>query len=181
MTATDHPLHGLVAEYETPEELLAGAQKAHASGYRRMDAYTPFAVEGLEECLEAHGRRVSLITLLCGITGGLTGYGMQAFAAMFDYPLNVGGRPLHSWPAFIPITFELTILFAAVGGAIGMFILNGLPCPHHPIFDTPHFEERNEARFYLCIETKDPLFDAGRTREFLDSTHPAHIWEVPLS
>jgi hypothetical protein len=181
MTATDPTLHGLAAEYETPEELLAGAQKAQELGYRRMDAYTPFAVEGLEECLGTHGRGVSLITLLCGITGALTGYGMQTFAAVFDYPLNVGGRPLHSWPAFIPITFELTILFAAVGGVIGMFVLNRLPCPHHPIFDTPHFEERNAARFYLCIETSDPLFDAARTREMLSSTHPAHIWEVPLS
>src|SRR4051812_22994746 len=122
MTAIQHQLHGLAAEYKTPEELLAAGHKARASGYRRMDAYTPYAVEGIEECLDANGRRVSLITLLCGIAGGLTGYGMQVYAAVFDYPLNVGGRPLHSWPAFVPITFELTILFAAVGGVIGMLI-----------------------------------------------------------
>ena len=121
---------------------------------------------------------VPLITLLCGVAGGLGGYGMEAYSAVFDYPLNVGGRPLHSWPAFIPVTFELTVLCAALGAVVGMLALNGLPRPHHPIFETPLFAERNQSRFYLCIEATDHLFDRNRTKEFLGNWRPAEIWEV---
>jgi hypothetical protein len=120
-----------------------------------------------------------LITLLCALTGGLTGYGMQFYTATIHYPLNVGGRPPHSWPSFVPITFELAVLFAALGTVIGMLLLNGLPRPHHPIFETPFFEERNQSHFYLCVEACDPLFDLEGTRSFLLKQNPANVWEVP--
>jgi hypothetical protein len=175
----DEKVYGLIAEFDEPAEVLAAARQAFATGYRRLDAYTPFHVDGLAEALGMRNTGVPTITLLCGITGGLTGYGMQWFTATIHYPLNVGGRPLHSWPAFVPITFELTILFAALGTVIGMLLLNGLPRPHHPVFETPFFEQRNQSRFYLCIEASDPMFDRERVREFLQKQKPANVWEVP--
>ena len=172
-------LHGIVAEFSEPRALLVAARAAYAKGYRRMDAYTPYPVDDLAESLGMRRTGVPLITLLCGIAGGLGGYGMQAYSAIIDYPLNVGGRPLHSWPAFVPVTFELTVLCAALGAVLGMLVLNGLPRPNHPIFDTPFFAERSQSRFYLCIEARDREFDADETAEFLLSQQPAHIWEVP--
>ncbi|TCO87229.1 quinol:cytochrome c oxidoreductase membrane protein [Chthoniobacter flavus] len=175
----ENGIYGLIAEFEEPDQVLAAARQARAAGYRRVEAYTPYLVEDLAEELGMHNTGVPLICLLCGITGGLGGYGMEYFAAAIHYPINVGGRPLHSWPAFIPITFELTVLFAALGTVIGMLILNGLPRPHHPVFETPFFEQRNQSHFYLCIEAKDPLFDRTITQEFLLKQKPAHVWEVP--
>jgi len=172
-------LHGLIAEFDEPEKVLEGARVAFKAGYRNMDAYTPYPMEGLAEALGMKRNGVSLITLLGGITGGCTGYGMQYFSATIHYPLNVGGRPLHSWPAFIPITFELTVLFAALAGAIGMLALNGLPRLNHPVFDTPHFAERNQSHFYLCIEQSDRKFVTDETEVFLRSLHPLQVWEVP--
>jgi len=175
----DAPLHGLIAEFIEPAAVLAAARAAHEAGYRRLDAYTPYHVEGLAEAIGMRRTGVPPITLCGGILGALTGYGMQFYAANIHYPLNVGGRPLHSWPAFVPITFELTILFAALGTAVGMFLLNGLPRPHHPVFETPFFEQRNQSHFYLCIETGDPLFDRTKTREFLARQDAGQVWEVP--
>ncbi len=172
-------LYGLIAEFTEPAQVLTATQHAYDAGYRQLDAFTPFQVEGLAQALGMRNTGVPIITLLGGITGGLTGYGMQFYAATIHYPLNVGGRPLHSWPAFVPITFELIILFAAVGTALGMFLLNGLPEPHHPVFETPFFEERNQSHFYLCIEARDPLFDREDTQGFLLQQNPAHVWEVP--
>jgi hypothetical protein len=174
-------LHGLVAEFETDREVVTAARKAYALGYRDMDAYTPYPVEDLAEALGMRKNRVSLITLCCALTGSLTGYGMQYLSAVWDYPINVGGRPFHSWPAFIPITFELTVLFGAIGGVIGMLALNGLPRPHHPIFDTPYFEEHSASHFYLCLEAGDLLFDRERTKKALLEWNPANVWEVPAS
>jgi hypothetical protein len=174
-------LYGLTAEFERASEVLAAARRAYASGYRRMDAYTPYAVEGLAEALGMKRNRVSLITLICALTGSVSGYFMQYYSAVWDWPINVGGRPLHSWPSFVPITFELTVLFGAIGGVIGMLALNRLPQPHHPIFDTPHFEERNASHFYLCIESADPQFDAEKIRSLLLEMQPANVWEVPAS
>ena len=172
-------LHGLVAEFDESAKVLAAARAAYEKGYRNMDAFTPYNVEALAEALGMKRNGVPLITLICGITGGLTGYGMQFFAATIHYPLNVGGRPLHSWPAFVPITFELTILFAALGGVIGMLALNRLPRLNHPIFETPFFTERNESHFYLCIESSDRRFDLEDTGAFLRSLAPLKVWEVP--
>ena len=171
-------LHGLVAEFTEPGDLLRAARQAFAAGFRKMDAYTPFPVEGLAEAIGFPRTRVPLVTLLGGCAGGALGYGMQWYSAVYAYPLNVGGRPLHSWPAFVPITFELTVLCAAFGAVFGMLALNRLPEPHHPIFDTPFFEQRNASRFYLCLEADDPLFHSQSAREFLRSTRPQHIWEV---
>lgn len=173
------PLHGLVAEFLEPGALLAAVEAARREKYRAMDAYTPYPVEGVAEALGMRFTGIPLTTLICGVVGGATGYGMQFYSAVIDYPLNVGGRPLHSWPAFIPITFELTVLFAALSAALSMLIFNGLPRPHHPIFETPFFRERNASRFYLCIEARDRRFDAAKTRRFLEEHRPEHIWEVP--
>jgi hypothetical protein len=143
-----------------------------------MDAFTPYFVAGVAEQLGVGMTGVPLCTWLCGVIGGVTGYGMQYYSAVRDYPLNVGGRPLHSWPAFIPITFELTVLGAALGAALAMLIFNGLPRLHHPIFETPFFRERNGSHFYLCIEARDRHFDLEKTRAFLAAQSPQHIWEV---
>src|SRR5262249_39903916 len=129
------PIHGLVAEFDTPNALIAATRRAVAEGYRRLDAYSPFPVEGLDEALGFHRSRVPLLTLLGGITGGVGGFFMQWFSATIHYPTNIGGRPLNSWPAFIPITFELTILCAAIATVLGMLALNGLPMPYHPLFN----------------------------------------------
>lgn len=174
-------LFGIAAEFESAPEVLTAARRAYAAGYRDMDAYTPFPVEDLPEALGVRVNRVALITLICALTGGATGYLMQYYSAVWDYSINVGGRPLHSWPSFIPITFELTVLFGSIGGLIGMFALNRLPRLNHPIFETPHFEQRNASRFYLCVEATDPKFDAQRTRADLEALNPAQVWEVPWS
>ena len=171
-------LYGLVAEFLEPEPLIAAARAARRARYRRMDAYSPFPVEGLAEALGMRFNGVPLATLLAGIGGGVTAYGLQLYSAAVDYPINVGGRPLHSWPAFVPITFELTVLAAAFGAVVSMIALNGLPRPHHPIFETPFFTERNSSRFYLCIEARDRKFGEQRTRAFLEDQAPEHVWEV---
>ena len=131
------PLYGLLAEFETADALLAAAREAYAEGYREMDAYSPFPVEGLAEAIGFKKTRVPLLVLISGITGGLTGYVMQYYSAVWSYPINVGGRPLHSWPAFVPITFELTVLFAAFAAVFGMLVMNGLPRFYHPVFNVP--------------------------------------------
>jgi len=169
-------LHGLVAEFEEPERLVAAVRAAREKGYRKIDAYSPFPIEGLAEEMGLRFTGVPLAALLCGITGGTFGYAMQFYSATIDYPLNVGGRPPHSWPAFVPIVFELTVLFAALGTALSMLVLNGLPRLHHPIFETPFFAERNASHFFFCIEATDPQF--GSARAFLDEQTASHVWEV---
>ncbi len=171
-------LHGIMAEFAQPEQLLAATRAAYQAGYRKMDAYTPYAVEGVAEALGFTHTKVPLITLLGGITGALTAYGMQWYSAVVDYPLNVGGRPLHSWPAFIPITFELTVLFAAIAGLIGMLWLNGLPKPYHPVFNAPQFKLASQTRFFLCIEARDHVFNADEVRQFLREQNPISVVEV---
>ena len=171
-------LHGVVAEFDQAAALLAATAEARRAGYRAMDAYTPYPVEGLAEELGFHRNGVPLITLLGGIAGGSFGLGMQVYSASYDYPLNVGGRPLLSWPAFVPITFELTILGACLAALFGMLALNGLPRPHHPIFETPFFAQRNASHFYLCIESTDGAFDREQTARFLRAQGAHHVWEV---
>lgn len=172
------PIYGLMAEFESPEDLLDAAHRAHAAGYRRMDAYSPFPVAGLAEAIGFHRTYLPLVVLLGGIAGGLGGYLLQYFTSVIDYPLNVGGRPLHSWPAFIPVTFEMTVLIAALAAVLGMLALNGLPRPYHPVFNVPRFELASRNLFFLCIEATDPQFDAERTKQFLESLKPRQVHEV---
>lgn len=171
-------LFGLMAEFEEHEELLAAARKAYAEGYRRMDGYSPFPIEGLAEALGHEYTAVPLITLVGGIVGGLGGYFMEWIAMAKLYPLNVGGRPYNSWPNFIPITFELTVLIASTAAFLSVFVLNRLPEPHHPVFNVPEFERASSDRFFLCIEATDPKFDGEATRKFLESAKPCKVTEV---
>lgn len=160
-------LHGVIAEFVGARELLDAAEFARAAGYTRMDAYSPFPIDGLAEAVGMQRNRVPLIVLLGGIAGGGFAYFMLWYINVVDYPLNVGGRPFHSWPSFIPITFELTVLVAAFAAVLGMLILNRLPELHHPVFGVPGFERASQDRFFLCIEAKDPRFDAESAAAFL--------------
>ncbi len=174
-----HPsLYGLMAEFDTPGELLSAARRAHAEGYRRLDAHTPFPVEGLAEAIGFHRTSLPLLVLLAGILGALVGFASQYWVTVVDYPLNVGGRPLNSWPAYIPITFEVTVLFAALTAVVGMVALNGLPMPYHPVFNVPAFARASRDRFFLVIEAADPRFDREATRRFLETCNPREVVEV---
>jgi len=176
---TRPPIYGLLAEFEKPDQLIEAAKRARAEGYRRMDAYTPYPVEGLAEALHFRRTNVPLITLLGGLAGCFGGYGMQYWIAAISYPQNVGGRPLNSWPSFIPVTFELTVLGAALAAVLGMLALNGLPMPYHPVFHVPRFALASRDRFFLCIEATDPKFDRAGTARFLESLSCRSVCEVP--
>lgn len=180
VTVAKQTLHGLVASFDDEEQLLTACRIAYRAGYREMDAYTPVPVEGLAKALGKKPTKIPLIILLGGIVGGSTGYFMQWFSMVYDYPFNIGGRPFHSWPMFIPITFELTVLFAAVSGVLSMLLLNGLPRYHHPIFKAVGIERATLDRFFLCIESTDPRWDLDETRNFLEATlRSHHVVEVP--
>ena len=170
--------YGLMAEFSTHEELLHAAEKAYQQGFRKMDGYAPFPVEGLAEAL-GKKTRLPLLVLIGGIIGGLSAYFMEWDANVISYPINIGGRPLNSWPAFIPITFELTVLGASLTAFFVSLGRNGLPRPYHPVFNVPGFERASQDRFFLCIEAADRIFHSDRTREFLQSLHPLAIAEVP--
>ena len=171
-------IYGYLAEYTTPESIVEAATRAYAEGYRKMDAYSPMPVEGLAEAIGFTKNRIPLLVLIGGITGAATAYAMMYFSAVLNYPLNVGGRGLNSWPAFVPITFELTILFGSFAAVLGMLGLNGLPMPYHPVFNAPGFAMASRNRFFLCIESRDPKFDYQATRAFLESLNPKSVVEV---
>lgn len=171
--------YGLVAAFDSKEEVVRAAKAAYGAGYRKMDAYTPVPVDGLAEALGHEGTWMPLLVLSGGIVGGVGGYFMQWYAMAYFYPLNIGGRPLNSWPMFIPITFELTVLTAALCGVFGMLLLNGLPRYHHPIFGTPGIERATVDRYFLCLESADARWDEAGTRRFLEELHPAEIMETP--
>ena len=173
-----HPIYGLMAEFDGPERLIAGARTAREAGYTRMDAYSPYPVEGLADALEFKGTKVPLIVLIGGIVGCIGGFAMQYWLAGSYYPINVGGRPLNSWPSFIPITFEVTILVAALSAVLGMLALNGLPQPYHPVFNVPRFALASKDRFFLAIESRDPKFDIEGTRAFLQGLGPKEVSDV---
>ncbi len=172
------PIYGLMAEFDDSEHLVAAARRAYQEGYRQMDAYTPLPVEGLAEAIGFRHTRIPLIVLLGGLAGCLGGFALQYWAAVLDYPINVGGRPLNSWPAFIPVTFELTILVAALSAVFGLLALNRLPMPYHPVFNVPRFELASRNRFFLCIEARDLRFDREMTRRFLDDLGSRGVYDV---
>jgi hypothetical protein len=171
-------LHGLMAEFSDHSALLKAAERAYAEGYRRMDAYSPFPIDGLAEAMGKRGTPIPLVVLLAGMAGGMGGYLMQWYALAVDYPLDIGGRPLHSWPAFVPITFELTVLSAALAAFLSVFILNRLPQPYHPAFNVAAFGQASQDRFFLCLEATDPKFNEAGTRAFLEELRPENVHEV---
>jgi hypothetical protein len=171
-------LYGLMAEFSDPRAVLEAARQAYSKGYRDMDAYSPFPVEGLAEAVGFRHTRLPLFVLVGGIVGALAGFFLQYYTATMSYPLNVGGRPLNSWPSFIPITFEATVLIAALCAVVGMLARNGLPRPYHPVFNVQRFERVTRDKFFLCIEATDPLFDEKKTRNFLESLKPTHVSSV---
>ena len=173
------PIYGLLAEFETPTQVVVAARKAHGQGYRRMDAYSPFPVEGLAEAIGFKHTKLSGVVLIMGILGGLGGFFMCWYANVIQYPLNIGGKPNNAWPAWIPITFECAILIAAFGAVFGMLALNGLPMPYHPVFNVKRFEQASRDRFFLVIQSRDPKFDVDDVYTFLDSLHPREVTDVP--
>lgn len=171
-------IYGVLGEFLTAEELLDAAHAVREAGYVRTDAYAPFPVHGLADALGARRTRLPLIVLLGGICGGLLGYLMQYYMVVVAYPLNIGGRPTHTWQAFVPVTFELTILGAATSAVLGMLALNGLPRPYHPLFNVPEFNLASQNRFFLCIEATDPRFDIPAVTEFLTRVGSTHVQTV---
>ena len=170
--------YGLLAEFDSPTALVRAAKRAYEAGYRRMDTFSPYPVEEAWEAIGHHDRRLSLIVLGGGITGLLTGLGLQEWVHQIAYPINIAGKPLNSWPQFIPVIFELTILFAALSAVIGMIVLNGLPQPYHPVFNVPRFEHASRDKFFLVIESTDPKFDRAKTMDFLKTLDASEINEV---
>jgi hypothetical protein len=175
---TKHPLYGLMAEFDNPTDLVAAARRTYEEGYRKINGYSPFPIEELSEAIGFTHTRLPLIVLIGGIVGCVGGYLMQYYLEAIDYPLNVGGRPFHSWPAFIPITFETTVLCAALATVFGMLALNGLPQPYHPVFNVPRFALATKDRFFLAIEAKDPKFNYDTTKLFLQSLGPREVFDV---
>jgi hypothetical protein len=171
-------IYGLMAEFDDANALVSATEQAHHEGYRRMDAYSPFPIEELHEALGSRHTRLPLIVLVGGLLGCIGGYALQYWSSVFAYPLNIGGKPLHSWPAFIPVTFECTILGASLFAVLGMLALNGLPMPYHPVFNVPRFALASRNRFFLCIEAKDPKFDIDATRRFLETLNPREVSTV---
>ena len=171
-------IYGLMAEFDDPTSLVTATERAHHEGYRRMDAYSPFPIEELHHALGSKPSRLPLIVLIGGLIGCIGGYTLEYWSSVIAYPLNIGGKPFHSWPAFIPVTFECTILAAALSCVLGMLALNGLPMPYHPVFSVPRFALASRNRFFLCIESTDPKFDIDATRHFLDSLNPREVSAV---
>ena len=174
-------IFGVLGEFATPEDLVAAAKKVRDAGYKHIDAYAPFPVEGLSDAIGFRGFRanfVAYLTLLGGLGGGCTGFGLQYWVAVINYPQNIGGRPLNSWPAFIPVTFELTVLGAATFAVFSMLALNKLPQPYHPVFNVERFAQASTDKFFLCIEARDPKFSLTETSKLLQSLKAEHVNEV---
>ena len=172
------PIYGVIAEFDNPTALVSAARAARERGFRKLDAYSPFPIEELSDALRLHHNKLPLIVLIGGIIGGLLGYLLQYSVTVIYYPLNIAGRPLHSWPSYIIITFEMTILLSALACVLGLLGLCGLPMPYHPVFNVPRFALASRNRFFLCIEAADPLFDHDRTCEFLEELEAIEVSEV---
>jgi len=171
-------IYGLMAEFDNPQDLVDATRKTRAAGFRRIDAYSPYPIEALTEALDIHDHKLPAVVLAGGILGGLSGFALCYWCSVINFPLNVGGKPYDSIPAFIVPTFECTILFAAFAAVLGMLGLNGLPMPYHPVFNTPNFALASKDRFFLCIEARDPKFDLEKTRKFLETLNPREVTTV---
>src|SRR6202049_823142 len=169
------PIYGMMAEFDTPVALLEAAKRTYQAGYKKIDTYTPFPNEALAQEIGCHRDEVPLVVLIGGIVGGLTGYLMQYWMSAVAYPLNIGGKPYHSWPAFIVITFEMTILFAGISAVFGMLALNGLPMPYHPVFNVERFALASKDRFFLIVFSTDKKYDPAATRRFLEALTPPSL------
>jgi len=176
---TTPTLYGLMAEFDTPGELVKAAERTRLAGYKKIDAYSPIPIEELNEALDLKRTRLPLIVLIGGICGGLGGYGLEYWSSVIEYPMNVGGRPNASWPAFVIPSYELTILFSALTAAIGMIALNGLPQPYHPVFNAPRFSLASSDKFFLVIEAVDPKYHPTETGVFLERLGAKGVYEVP--
>jgi hypothetical protein len=171
-------VYGLMAEFDDPTGLVSAAKRTYAAGYRKIDTFSPYPIEEAWEAIGHHDRRMSLIVLSGGLAGLLSGIGLQEWVHKLAYPINVAGKPDNSWPMFVPVTFELTILFAALAGVIGMILLNGLPMPYHPVFNVARFEHASRDKFFLLVEAADPKFDRERTLDFLKGLNASEVSEV---
>lgn len=176
----ENAIYGTAAEFYLARDLLKATKRTYAEGYRRMNAYTPFAVHGLAEAVGYRHCILPWLVFAGGVLGALAGFGLQYWVAVVEQPFNIGGRPLNSWPAFIPITFECTILAAAITTVLGMLALNGLPQPYHPVFNHPRFALASHDRFFLVVEARDPRFEREGTRRFLESLEPREVVEIEL-
>ena len=169
---------GLVAEFSTADALLAAARRARAAGYRHAEAYSPFAIDGLAEALGAPRTHVPAVTFIGALAGAVLGFFVQWYSAVFDYPVNIAGRPLNSWPMFLPTTFEIAVLFGALSAVGAMLVGSGLPRLHHPLFGSGDFDLASRNRFFLCLRCDDPAFDAGQARRLLEGLQALACTEV---
>lgn len=172
------PLYGLMAEFETPGELLAAVRRTKEAGFKKFDAYTPFPIHELDDAMDLHDNRVALFTLIGGLIGCIGGFSLASWVEAVALPLNIGGRPFISAPMYIPITFECTVLIGGLTAAISMIMMNGMPSPYHPVFNVERFADASRSKFFLCIESDDPKFDRHATASFLESLAPEEIAEV---
>lgn len=177
-TVSPPSVYGLIATFESPEALVSAAERAREAGYKRFEGYSPFPIHGLAEAVGFCEWKIPWIIFICGLIGGVSGFALQWYVSVVDYPMNVGGRPLLSWPHFVPVTFECTVLLAAFGAVLSMFGLSGLPRPHHPLFNAPSFLRASQDAFILCIEAGDEGYEPGETRRFLESLGALTVEEV---
>ena len=168
----------LMAEFKSADALLDAARRVREAGYRHAEAYSPFPVDGVAEALGYTRTRVPFFTFLGGVLGGLVGYLLQWWSAVIDYPENIGGRPVNSWPMFIPITFEMTVLGAALAALVAFLWGSGLPRLRYPLFGSPDFDLATRNRFFLCLRSDDPAFEPGQARRLLESLQPLACVEV---